>query len=105
MVQCPSGTYGDAPWAASVAPPVRAGIRRAPPVRAGTNVATRNPCRRCMERAIWGQRAGTATGCGAGGGGGGFAPMPPLLVLIVAERSSHDAGAQVGVPARPALRV
>src|SRR5439155_22758214 len=79
-----------------MAPPVRAGLR-------SSNVATRNACRRRMERAIWGRRGARATGCGAGGGGCGFAPMSPLLLLIVAVLVTTYAGRLVrfeSVPAR-----
>src|SRR2546421_11124635 len=89
------GRYGDASWAASLAPPVRA----------GSNVATRNASRRRMERAIWGRRARTATGCGAGRGGGGFAPMSPLLVLIVAVLATSYAGPIGRFAAAPALAI
>src|SRR3989442_8250234 len=91
------GRYGDASWAASLAPPVRA----------GSNVATRNASRRRMERAIWGRRARTATGsgCRAGGGGRGFAPMSPLLVLIGAVLATNYAGPILRFPAAPPLAI
>src|SRR6266699_3359638 len=58
-----------------------------------------------MERAIWGRRPRTATGCGAGGGGGGFAPMSPLLVLSVAVLATSYAGPIVRFAAAPALAI
>src|SRR2546422_11504639 len=90
--------YGDGCWPASMAPPLRAGLE-------SSNVATRNASRRRMERAIWGRRPRTATGCGAGGGGGGFAPMSPLLVLIVAVLATSYAGPIVPFAAAPALAI
>src|SRR6266542_2865675 len=89
MAQCPSGTYGEASCAASMAPRVSAGAT-------SNNVTTSNASRRRMERAIWRRYEARATGLRRGKGVRLALVLPVTGGLAVLE-GSREQGAGSGI--------